>query len=157
MSVRVPISMAADKRATPSACSNLVNLPDRADDRLEIPLHACPVGMRRWTGARAPGGISPDQWQWALWCAGRARRRLTRPLPGDARADRRRDAVSSDDVADLDRRFPGTVAVSGGFFGRAFIPAFRWLLYFGGRGSSRWNTTGSGVRAGLSRRRSTQP
>jgi hypothetical protein len=81
----------------------------------------------------APGGLSLDETQWALWRAGHAHAgvwvilsllmqifidatRLSSPLRWLAR-------ISAPVAA---------VAVSGGFFGVAFFPAFQWLLYFGG-------------------------
>ena len=79
------------------------------------------------------GGLSLNETQWALWRAGHAHAgvwvvlslviqvlidstRLPAPLMWVAR-------ISAPVAA---------VAVSGGFFGLAFYPAFRWLLYFGG-------------------------
>ena len=81
----------------------------------------------------APGGLSLDERQWALWRAGHAHAgvgvilslllqlvidaaRLSRPMMWLAR-------ISAPVAA---------VAVAGGFFGLAFFPAFQWLLYFGG-------------------------
>jgi hypothetical protein len=81
----------------------------------------------------APGALALDDTQWALWRAGHAHAgvwvllslvlqmlidatRLSTPLRWVAR-------ISAPVAA---------VTVSGGFFGVAFFPAFRWLLYFGG-------------------------
>jgi hypothetical protein len=81
----------------------------------------------------APGALALDETQWALWRAGHAHAgvwvilslvmqglidstRLSLPLRWLAR-------ISAPIAA---------VTVSGGFFGVAFFPAFRWLLYFGG-------------------------
>jgi hypothetical protein len=81
----------------------------------------------------APGQLALDATQWALWRAGHAHAgvwvllslvmqvlidatRLSTPLMWLARL--------SAPVA--------AVTVSGGFFGVAFFPQFRWLLYFGG-------------------------
>jgi hypothetical protein len=80
-----------------------------------------------------PGNLVLDETQWALWRAGHAHAgvwvilslvmqvlidstRLSTPMMWLAR-------ISAPVAA---------VAVSGGFFGVAFIPEFRWLLYFGG-------------------------
>ena len=84
------------------------------------------------TAGLAPGGVSLDETQRDLWRAGHAHAgvwgilalviqvlidsaRLSRPLMWTARL--------SAPVA--------AVAVSGGFFGMAFLPGFRWLLYLG--------------------------
>jgi hypothetical protein len=81
----------------------------------------------------APGGLSLDDTQWALWRAGHAHAgvwvilsllmqvfidatKLSTPMRWLAR-------ISAPVAA---------VAVSGGFFGLAFFPGFQWLLYFGG-------------------------
>lgn len=80
----------------------------------------------------APGGLSLDETQSALWRAGHAHAgvwiilslvlqicidatRLPRAVMWIAR-------ISAPSAA---------IAVSGGFFGLAFFPSFRWLLYFG--------------------------
>ena len=80
-----------------------------------------------------PGKLALSETQWALWRAGHAHAgvwvilslviqvlidstRLSAPMMWLAR-------ISAPVAA---------VAVSGGFFGVAFIPEFRWLLYFGG-------------------------
>jgi hypothetical protein len=81
----------------------------------------------------APEALALDETQWALWRAGHAHAgvwvilslvmqglidstKLSLPLRWLAR-------ISAPVAA---------VTVSGGFFGVAFFPAFRWLLYFGG-------------------------
>jgi hypothetical protein len=80
-----------------------------------------------------PGKLVLNDTQWALWRAGHAHAgvwvilsllmqvlidsaRLSTPMMWLAR-------ISAPVAA---------VAVSGGFFGLAFMPEFRWLLYFGG-------------------------
>lgn len=85
------------------------------------------------TAGLAPGGLELDETQSALWRAGHAHAgvwvilslviqilvdgaRLSPQLAWTAR-------ISAPVAA---------VAVSGGFFGLAFFPAFRWLLYAGG-------------------------
>ncbi len=82
-----------------------------------------------------PGAVALDETQEALWRAGHAHAgvwvilslviqvlldpaRLSPPLEWTAR-------ISAPVAA---------VAVSGGFFGLAFFPGFRWLLYAGGMG-----------------------
>lgn len=81
----------------------------------------------------APGQLALNETQWALWRAGHAHAgvwvilslvmqvlidatRLSTPMMWLAR-------ISAPVAA---------VTVSGGFFGVAFFPGFRWLLYFGG-------------------------
>jgi hypothetical protein len=81
----------------------------------------------------APGGLALNETQWALWRAGHAHAgvwvilflvvqvlidsaTLSAPLMWLAR-------ISAPVAA---------VTVSGGFFGVAFFPGLRWLLYFGG-------------------------
>jgi hypothetical protein len=80
----------------------------------------------------APGELVLDETQWALWRAGHAHAgvwlilslviqvlidatKLSPPMMWLAR-------ISAPVAA---------VAISGGFFGVAFVSAFRWLLYFG--------------------------
>jgi hypothetical protein len=81
----------------------------------------------------APGQLALDETQWALWRAGHAHAgvwvilslvmqvlidstRLSTPMMWLAR-------ISAPGAA---------ITISGGFFGVAFFPEFRWLLYFGG-------------------------
>ncbi len=70
--------------------------------------------LTQGTAGSDPAGLALDETQWALWRAGHAHAgvweilslvRISAPL--------------------------AAVAMSGGFFGLAFLPAFRWLLYFG--------------------------
>lgn len=85
------------------------------------------------TAGLPPGGVELNETQSALWRAGHAHAggwvlfslviqvlvdgaRLSAPWAWTAR-------ISAPVAA---------VAVSGGFFGLAFFPAFRWLLYLGG-------------------------
>jgi hypothetical protein len=89
--------------------------------------------LTRGVAGLAPSGIALDETQWALWRAGHAHAgvwlilslvmqvlidstRLSTPLVWLAR-------ISAPAAA---------VAISGGFFGIAFFPEFRWLLYLGG-------------------------
>jgi hypothetical protein len=89
--------------------------------------------LTRGVAGLAPGGLALDDTQWALWRAGHAHAgvwvilslvmqvlidstRLSTTLMWSAR-------ISAPAAA---------VAVSGGFFGVAFFPELRWLLYFGG-------------------------
>lgn len=88
--------------------------------------------LTKGAAGSAPGGLSLDATQWALWRAGHAHAgvwvilslvmqvlidstRLSTPLRWLARL--------SAPVA--------AVTVAGGFFGVAFFPEFRWVLYFG--------------------------
>jgi hypothetical protein len=89
--------------------------------------------LTRGVAGVAPSGLVLDETQWALWRAGHAHAgvwvilslvmqllidstRLSAPLTWLAR-------ISAPAAA---------VALSGGFFGVAFFPSLRWLLYFGG-------------------------
>jgi hypothetical protein len=89
--------------------------------------------LTQGTSGLAPARLALDETQWALWRAGHAHAgvwvilslvmqvlidatRLSAPMMWLAR-------ISAPVAA---------VAVSGGFFGVAFFPAFRWLLYVGG-------------------------
>jgi hypothetical protein len=89
--------------------------------------------LTRGVAGLAPSGLALDETQWALWRAGHAHAgvwvilslvmqvlvdstRLSTPLMWLAR-------ISAPAAA---------VAISGGFFGVAFFPGLRWLLYFGG-------------------------
>jgi hypothetical protein len=88
--------------------------------------------LTRGAAGLAPGGLALNETQWALFRAGHAHAgvwvvlslvlqvlldsaALSLPLRWLAR-------VSAPVAA---------VAISGGFFGLAFAPAFRWLMYFG--------------------------
>jgi hypothetical protein len=80
----------------------------------------------------APGGLALDETQWALWRAGHAHAgvwlvfSLLLQLFLDA-ATLSRGAIWLARIAAP----VAAVCVSGGFFGLAFFPAFRWLLYLG--------------------------
>jgi len=80
----------------------------------------------------APGDLTLDQTQWALFRAGHAHAGVwvllslvlqvlldSATLPPGLKWLARVSAPLA------------AIAVSGGFFGAAFFPAFRWLLYFG--------------------------
>lgn len=80
----------------------------------------------------APGALTLDETQWALWRAGHAHAGvwvilalLIQLLIDNARLPKWAmwAARISAPVA--------AITVSGGFFGLAFFPEFRWLLYFG--------------------------
>lgn len=80
----------------------------------------------------APGGISLDETQLALWRAGHAHAGVwvilalvLQILIDSARLSRLAMWIAR--VAAP----AAAVAVSAGFFGLAFFPGFRWLLYFG--------------------------
>jgi hypothetical protein len=89
--------------------------------------------LTRGIAGSSPGALALDDTQWALWRAGHAHAgvwvilslvlqglidstRLSTPVMWLAR-------ISAPVAA---------VTVSGGFFGVAFFPEFRWLLYVGG-------------------------
>jgi hypothetical protein len=88
--------------------------------------------LTRDAAGMAPGGLALDDTQWALWRAGHAHAGVWLIL-----------AIVLQILLDSARLKPSlkwsariaaplaAVAVSGGFFGLAFLPGFRWLLYFG--------------------------
>jgi hypothetical protein len=81
----------------------------------------------------APGGLSLDETQWALWRAGHAHAGVwvILSLLMQLFIDATRLSSSMRWLARISAPV-AAVAVSGGFFGVAFFPAFQWLLYFGG-------------------------
>lgn len=84
------------------------------------------------TAGMAPSGLSLDESQWALWRAGHAHAGvwLLLSLVIQVLLDSARLSAALRWLARI--RAPlSAVAVSGGFFGLAFVPAFRWLLYLG--------------------------
>jgi len=80
----------------------------------------------------APGGLSLDETQRALWRAGHAHAGVwvILSLILQVLIDSARLSKSAMWIARISAP-AAAVAVSGGFFGLAFIPGFRWLLYFG--------------------------
>jgi hypothetical protein len=91
------------------------------------------VGMlTKGTAGLAPGGLALDDTQWALFRAGHAHAGVwvifalvlqvlldSAPLPATLTWLARISAPVA------------AVAIAGGFFGLAFLPAFRWVLYVG--------------------------
>jgi hypothetical protein len=80
-----------------------------------------------------PGERGLDATQWALWRAGHAHAGVwvILSLVMQALIDSTRLSASLMWLARISAPV-GAVTVSGGFFGVAFFPQFRWLLYFGG-------------------------
>jgi hypothetical protein len=88
--------------------------------------------LTKGTAGMAPGGLVLDDTQWALFRAGHAHAGVWVVF-----------SLVLQMLLDSARLSPGlkwlarvsapvaAVAISGGFFGLAFLPAFRWLLYFG--------------------------
>lgn len=91
------------------------------------------LGIVTGSSAGLGGNLALDEEQRALWRAGHAHAgvwlilSLVIQLLVDAARLSRRLAWLARITAPL-----AAVAVSGGFFGLAFMPGFRWLLYFGG-------------------------
>jgi hypothetical protein len=81
----------------------------------------------------APGELSLDETQWALWRAGHAHAGVwvILSLVMQVLIDSTRLSTLTMWLARISAPV-AAVAVSGGFFGVAFFPEFRWLLYFGG-------------------------
>ena len=81
----------------------------------------------------APGALAPDDTQWALWRAGHAHAGVwvILSLVMQGLIDSTRLSTPMRWVARISAPV-AAVTVSGGFFGVAFFPAFRWLLYVGG-------------------------
>jgi hypothetical protein len=80
----------------------------------------------------APGGLALNDTQWALFRAGHAHAGVwvILSLVVQVLLDAASLSSGSKWVARL--RAPiAAVAISGGFFGAASVPAFRWLMYFG--------------------------
>ena len=80
----------------------------------------------------APGGISLDETQMSLWRAGHAHAGVWVILA--LLLQILIDAARLSKVAMWIARIAApsaAVLVSAGFFGLAFLPGFRWLLYFG--------------------------
>lgn len=81
----------------------------------------------------APEGVTLDETQWALWRAGHAHAGVwvILSLVLQVLLDSAQLSSAMKWLARLAAP-AGAVAVSGGFFGVAFFPGFRWLLYLGG-------------------------
>lgn len=85
------------------------------------------------TAGLAPDGLRLDETQWALWRAGHAHAGVwvLLSLVMQVLLDAARLSTPMMWLARLSAPL-AAVAVSGGFFGLAFVPGFRWLLYVGG-------------------------
>lgn len=81
----------------------------------------------------APGELALDETQWALWRAGHAHAGVwvILSLVMQVLIDSTRLSSSVMWLARISAPV-AAATVSGGFFGVAFFPEFRWLLYFGG-------------------------
>ena len=82
-----------------------------------------------------PGTLSLDETQWALWRAGHAHAGVwvILSLVLQVLIDATNLSAPTMWTARLSAPL-AAIAVSGGFFGLAFFPVFRWLIYFGGLG-----------------------
>lgn len=80
----------------------------------------------------APEGLTLDGTQWSLFRAGHAHAGVwvLLSLVIQILIDSTRLSITSQWLARATAPL-AAIAVSGGFFGVAFYPAFRWLLYFG--------------------------
>jgi len=84
------------------------------------------------TAGLAPSDLELEETQWALWRAGHAHAGVLTilSLVIQVLLDAARLSLSMKWTARVTAPLGG-VAISGGFFGVAFISAFQWLLYFG--------------------------
>lgn len=84
------------------------------------------------TAGWAPEGLTLDETQWALFRAGHAHAGvwLILSIVIQVLLDSASLASGSKWLARISAPV-AAVAISGGFFGVAFVPAFRWLLYAG--------------------------
>lgn len=91
------------------------------------------LGMLTQGGAGSdPGAIVLDETQWALWRAGHAHAGVWVILSLVIQVLIDSTRLSSGLMWLARTSAPvAAVTVSGGFFGVAFLPGFRWLLYFG--------------------------
>ena len=81
----------------------------------------------------APGELTLNETQWALWRAGHAHAGVwvILSLVIQVLIDSAKLSILGMWLARISAPV-AAVAVSGGFFGIAFFPDFKWLLYFGG-------------------------
>jgi hypothetical protein len=88
--------------------------------------------LTRGVAGVAPPGVTLDDTQWALFRAGHAHAGvwLILSLVIQVLLDAATLSNGSKWLARLTAPF-AAAAISGGFFGVAFAPAFRWLLYLG--------------------------
>lgn len=89
--------------------------------------------LTRGVAGGSPSVATLDETQWALWRAGHAHAGVwvILSLVMQVLIDSARLSTALRWLARLSAVI-AAVAISGGFFGLAFFPAFRWLLYFGG-------------------------
>jgi hypothetical protein len=89
------------------------------------------VGMlTKGTAGLAPGGLVLDDTQWALFRAGHAGVWVIFALVLQVLLDSATLPAALTWLARISAPV-AAVAIAGGFFGLAFRPAFRWLLYVG--------------------------
>jgi hypothetical protein len=88
--------------------------------------------LTKGTAGHAPGNLALDDVQWALFRAGHAHAGVWIVLSLVLQV--LLDSATLTRAMKWVARISAPVAaagISGGFFGLAFVPAFRWLLYFG--------------------------
>jgi len=88
--------------------------------------------LTQGTAGSDPGGLTLDETQRALWRAGHAHAGvwLILSLVIQVLLDSARLSSALKWLARISAPV-AAVAMSGGFFGLAFLPGFRWLLYLG--------------------------
>lgn len=88
--------------------------------------------LTQGSAGSAPGQLELDATQWALWRAGHAHAGVwvLLSLVMQVLVDAARLSAVSMWVTRIGAPL-AAVTVSGGFFGLAFFPGFRWMLYFG--------------------------
>ncbi len=88
--------------------------------------------LTKGTAGLAPGGLALDDIQWALFRAGHAHAGVwvVLSLVLQVSLDSATLPAGLKWLARISAPI-AAVCISGGFFGIAFLPAFRWLLYFG--------------------------
>jgi hypothetical protein len=89
--------------------------------------------LTRGVAGLAPSGLALDETQWALWRAGHAHAGvwLILSLVMQVLIDSTRLSTTMMWLARISAPAAAAI-VSAGFFGMAFVPEFRWLLYLGG-------------------------
>jgi hypothetical protein len=88
--------------------------------------------LTRGAAGWAPGGLALNETQWALWRAGHAHAGVWVLLSLVLQI--LLDSARLSPVLSWSARIAAPVAaaaISGGFFGLAFFPAFQWLMYCG--------------------------
>jgi len=88
--------------------------------------------LTQGTAGTAPGTLTLNETQWALWRAGHAHAGVwvVLSLVVQVLLDSARLSLAMKWLARVSAPL-AAVALSGGFFGLAFFAGFRWLLYFG--------------------------